>query len=99
MTDLSKWLSPNATKLLRMYSDNANKQVPHPLDQERWRRFLIEAHREKVAVPDFGTVLREWLVEQDWSDERAEGLAIQFECARDLLDDYDREGRTTPWRS
>ncbi|MBB4364997.1 hypothetical protein GGD65_006061 [Bradyrhizobium sp. CIR18] len=44
---LEEWVSPEAAKALEAFSDLANKSTgsSHPLDQPRWLRFLILAHR------------------------------------------------------
>ncbi|MCY1462220.1 hypothetical protein D9M71_799680 [compost metagenome] len=58
------------------------------MDQKRWFSFLISAHRASKR-PDSEQVAR-WLVEVDgWSSEQAQDLAIDYEFALGLLEQYD----------
>ena len=73
---------------LKSFSNNANMSTLHPLDSERWRKFLLLAHKDKVDLD--AQILTRWLVEEwRWPEDRAFDLAVEYEFARELLDDYD----------
>jgi hypothetical protein len=88
---LDDWLSPDAAEALRVFSGSANKATgsSHPRDRERWFIFLLEAHRSRGS---FNTdKLVRWLTEiEHWPEEGAHDLAIEYEFALGLLDEYDR---------
>ena len=90
--DLQHWgVSANTAALLHGFSALANKNTgsSHPLDRERWFRFIIAAHEENANL-DAGTLQR-WLYEvEQWPDDEANDLALKYEFARDLLQAYDR---------
>lgn len=88
---IKDWLSPPAANALRIFSAAANKSTgaSHPLDKKRWLAFLIEAHRDKNSL-DAGRLAR-WLIETEhWPDDTAHELAIEYELALDLLQQYDQ---------
>jgi len=59
------------------------------LDAERWRAFLIAAHMERANLS--AEDLSRWLREvEEWGQEEAEELAIEYEQGRDLLRAYDK---------
>lgn len=77
---------------LRAFSLGANKSTgsAHPLDAERWRKFVILAHVAGASLD--ATTLQRWLEEEEeWPEEQAQELAIEYEQARDLLAQYDEE--------
>jgi hypothetical protein len=83
---LEDWLSDDAARKLRIFSDCANKSTGtgHPLDQARWFDFLITAHRENADLD--AETLRRWLHEVDtWDEEWAHRLAGDYERSMDLL--------------
>lgn len=83
-------LSVEATTALRSFSGAANKTTGagHPMDAERWRRFVILVHIEDANLD--ADMLRRWLHEDEgWDEDQAFRLAIQYEQARDLLRQYD----------
>ncbi|MFZ4823948.1 hypothetical protein CQW32_04815 [Pseudomonas putida] len=87
---LEDWLETDSAEALRRFSRQANKSTgaSHPMDQKRWFTFLISAHRASKR-PDSEQVAR-WLVEVDgWSSEQAQDLAIDYEFALGLLEQYD----------
>jgi hypothetical protein len=91
---ITRWLSAEATLLLRQFSENANKGTgsSHPLDFSRWAAFLIQAHRDGSEL-DAQTLLR-WLVEEeDWPEDTADRLAIEYEFSHELLQQYDNAKR------
>ena len=87
---ITDWLSTEAADLLSSFSNLANKstRASHPLDYERWTRFLIQAHKERAVLDS--TFLSRWLVEElGWSEDGANELARDYALARDLLRAYD----------
>ncbi|HHQ6722386.1 TPA: hypothetical protein ACSTNG_002148 [Serratia fonticola] len=89
---LDDWLDESTAKSLNIFSRMANKYTgaSHPLDQERWYSFLINAHKSSASL-DAGQLSR-WLIEVDnWPDEIARELAINYEFARGLLKTYDEK--------
>ena len=90
--DITDWLSEVAADRLRSFSRAANKETgsSHPMDFRRWAAFLIQAHRENARLDS--ETLRRWLVEEErWREEKALGLAIEFEFAQELLSAYDKD--------
>ncbi|WFU71056.1 hypothetical protein [Bradyrhizobium sp. CB2312] len=69
----------------------ANKSTgsSHPLDQQRWLRFLILAHCS-AQKPD-GERLRRWLMEVEGDEDHALKLVIEYEFGLDLLNAYDSQ--------
>jgi hypothetical protein len=85
------WLEAAPAAALKRFSDLANKSTGagHPRDQERWFEFLIAAHRTSARLDS--TQLARWLTEvEGWSTETAHELAIDYEFALSLLEQYDR---------
>jgi hypothetical protein len=88
--DLTHWLSVGTAARLRSFSSLANRYGLHPYDRQRWNEFLIAAHREGTSLE--GETLMRWLIEEEgWSEDFASDLVIEFENARDLLAQYDRQ--------
>jgi hypothetical protein len=88
LLDISEHLTPRSMKALTNFERNANRGSLHPLDSERWRRFLILAHKDNVSLAS-ETLTRWFVEEQRWPEDRAVELAIEFEFALQLLKDYD----------
>ena len=85
---ITDWVSGHAADLLKGFSVLANRSILHPLDFERWVRFLLQAHREGSTLHT--SFLSQWLVEEHgWPPDRAHDLARDYEFARDLLKAYD----------
>ena len=87
---ITDWVSSDAAALLRSFSALANMSTgaSHPLDFERWARFLVQAHREGSTL--HSSFLSQWLVEElGWPKDRAGELARDYALARDLLKVYD----------
>jgi hypothetical protein len=92
--DVTTLLGSEAAKALQAFSSSANKNTgsSHPLDRDRWFKFLILAHRNSAKI-DTQSLYR-WLTEEEeWPEDQADRLAIEFEFASDLLNDYDRLSR------
>jgi len=90
---IDAWLTPEAARRLKAFSDCANKSstAGHPKDLERFLRFVAQAHRDKCRLD--GELLRRWLSEaEDWPEENAAELAAQYERGRELLEVYAAEG-------
>lgn len=80
------------TKLLTSFSSAANKGSTHWADEERWRKFIIEAYRNSNRPS--GSLLNRLLKEElGWSAERASDLVIEYEFGLELLKDYDNQQR------
>jgi hypothetical protein len=89
---LDDWLPGDAADALRHFSSAANKATgsSHSMDRQRWFNFLLEAHRSHGSLNTHKLV--RWLTEiEHWSDEKADDLAVQYEFALGLLDEYDRD--------
>ena len=87
---ITDWISSSAADLLQYFSSLANMSTgaSHPLDFERWARFLVQAHREQSTLDS--SFLSRWLVEElEWPEDEAHDLARDYEFARDLLKVYD----------
>ena len=90
--ELDDWLPRAAADALRRFSSLANKATgsSHPSDRERWFAFLIAAHCDRGSL-NAGRLER-WLIESErWPIESAQGLAVEYELALDLLEEYDRK--------
>lgn len=88
---LEDWLTPSAAKYLHRFSALANKSTgaAHPMDKKRWLTFLIAAHQDNRAF-DAGLLAR-WLIEAEhWPEDTAHELAIEYEFALELLEQYDQ---------
>lgn len=83
---------PEPASRLRQFARAANKfsGAAHPLDRQRWNRFVIAAHEadSPLSAEDLGR----WLVEvEGWPEDVAHRLTIEYESARSLLKDHDRD--------
>ena len=88
---LDDWLDAEPATALRRFSRLANKSTgaAHPMDRERWYAFLIATHRTSKRL-DTDQLVR-WLVEvEHWSEDTAHELAIDYEFALGLLEQYDQ---------
>ena len=79
---------PECAERLRQFSGMANKSGLHPLDEERWRSFIISAYVTGTRT-DADTLRRLLIEELDWPEDRALDLAIRYEQEIPLLKDYD----------
>ncbi len=88
---LDDWLDAEAATALRRFSRSANKSTgaAHPMDRARWYAFLIATHHTSKRL-DTDQLVR-WLVEvEHWSEDTAHELAIDYEFALGLLEQYDQ---------
>lgn len=87
---LEDWVGDEVARLLRVFSDCANKATgaSHPMDERRWFAFLVAAHR---AGGQLGADrLVRWLHEvAQWDEEIAHRLAGNYENGLALLNYYD----------
>ncbi len=76
----------DAAKLLKKFSVLANKSTgsSHPPDQKLWFDFLVEVNRSPKEL--YTDLLEGTLLEQGWSKDGADQLAVEFEFAQALLD-------------
>lgn len=81
-------MSPEMSKLLKQFSDAANKSSggTHPLDEQRFFDFIVQAHEEKALLDE--TELRKLLVDDGWSSRHAQELSSKYSFGRDLLNHY-----------
>ncbi len=85
--NMEDWISEDSFKKLRLFSVAANKSTgsAHPLDQKRWLDFLISVHHEHHNL--HSSQLQRWLIEvENWPEDVAIDLSIQYEFAMNLLD-------------
>jgi hypothetical protein len=76
---------------LRRFSRSANKSTgaAHPWTGARWYAFIIATHHTSKRL-DTDQLVR-WLVEvEHWSEDIAHELAIDYEFALGLLEQYDQ---------
>ncbi|GAA3994829.1 hypothetical protein GCM10022279_18040 [Comamonas faecalis] len=88
---LDDWLDAEPTTALRRFSRLANKSTgaAHPMDRDRWYVFLIAVHHASKRL-DADQLVR-WLVEVErWPEDKAHELAIDYEFALGLLEQYDQ---------
>ena len=87
---ITDWISPETADALHSFSLGANKSTgsSHPLDQERWFRFLIAAYKDEGELD--AELLLKWLTEvEEWPSDVAEGLVSEYEFGIGLLNTYD----------
>lgn len=90
---INDWLPNTAAVALRRFSATANKATgsSHPSDRKRWYAFLIAANGAgPTLTPE---ILERWLVEDGWTEDGAERLAMEYEFGLALLVAYDHVGR------
>lgn len=84
---LSDWISPEAARMLRVFSAAANKSTgsSHPMDRQRWFDFILAVHRSGSQL-DTDRLAR-WLNEVDrWDEDSAYKLAGEFERYISILE-------------
>ena len=87
LLDIAQLLTPRSKKALDAFERMANRGSLHPLDSQRWRKFLILAFDDNVDLDS--QMLARWFVEeQHWPEDYASKLAIQYEFSFELLKDY-----------
>ena len=94
MQSITDWTSREAADALHLFSVAANKSTgsTHPLDAQRWRRFLMADHLAQGSLSSSN--LERWLIEvEGWPAEAALDLVIERDRADELLSDYDELDR------
>lgn len=83
--DLRDHMSKQVEESLRQFSSAANRATGslHPMDRERWFRFIIAAHNERADWQSGD--LEGWLRGEGWSEEKVSELASEYEFGRELL--------------
>lgn len=87
---ITDWTSEEAADALHLFSVMANKATgsSHPMDAERWCKFLIADHIAQGVLSSYN--FRRWLVEvEGWPAEVADDLISDREKAVELLKHYD----------
>ncbi|SRR6266540_3609044 len=84
-------LSAEAARLLRAFSESANRTCLQPNDRRRWNAFLVRVHRDEEAFDP--ALLAEWLEQEGWSEDTRRQLLEEYEAARSLLLTYDEEAQ------
>jgi hypothetical protein len=82
-------LSREAARLLRAFSESANRKGLDPNDRQRWNAFLVRVHQDDALFDT--ALLDEWLREEDWPEDTRRQLLGEYEAARSLLLAYDEE--------
>lgn len=88
--NVENWTSPDAARMLRIFSGAANKSTgaSHPMDQRRWFDFIIAVHQSGQTISTDRLI--RWLHEVDgWDEKSAHSLASDYEKALNLLQFYD----------
>jgi hypothetical protein len=80
-------VSAAAVRLLRAFSQTANRAELGPADRQRWNQFLICIHQEESAFDP--ALLDEWLQREGWPADARTRLLVEHESAGSLLAAYD----------
>ncbi|MDE0094468.1 MAG: hypothetical protein OXO49_08225 [Gammaproteobacteria bacterium] len=89
---LDDWLTPDAAKALRQFSGTPNKSTgsSHPADRRRWLTFIFAVHRANLSLN--AELLQRWFIEvASWPQDIAQELAIEYEFALEILQQYEAE--------
>lgn len=84
--EITRWISSEAADALLAFSNAANKSTGsgHPLDFDRWARFIIRVHREGSELSP--SILKRYLVESlGWDNEKVDALGSEYEFSLALL--------------
>jgi hypothetical protein len=82
-------LWPETLRQLRAFSTAANRSSLHPLDWERWEKFLIHVYLKEGSLDECD--LATWFAEHGWSESQFGPLLERFRVGRSLLSAYDQE--------
>ncbi|MGB8413806.1 MAG: hypothetical protein WCE23_13370 [Candidatus Binatus sp.] len=85
---IEEGLGAKAARLLKAFTDTANKSAMQPGDRSRWFAFLISLHC-RPRCSDYSGLLADWLLKEGWSRDETSKLVCEWEFARDLLPAYD----------
>ena len=85
---ITSWTSAAAAEALSHFSDPANMSQYYPLDEARFREFVIADHRAKGKLKP--SLLRRWLTEVDrWPEDVADELVSDWQKGRELLAQFE----------
>jgi hypothetical protein len=76
-----------AVRFLKRFSLLANKSQTHPCDRNRWFVFLICLH-DRPTDDHHADLVKDWLLKDGWSENKATELVSELEFTRDLLRAY-----------
>ena len=81
-------MNSQAKELLQQFAAAANKDILHPLDQERFYGFACRVHalRLQATAQD----VRPFLAANGFTEKKAEELAFLFDELKDCLAYYDK---------
>ncbi len=85
---IEEGLGAKAARLLKAFSDTANKSAMQPSDRYRWFAFLMSLHN-RPARAHYSDLLESWLLKDGWSVDKVIKFGCEWEFARDLLPAYD----------
>ena len=94
---IEDFLHPETYQFLELWQTTCNKSAPisHPLDLEKWLKFLISYVTEEqpryLTIGDFSQWLSDDCHWQAGFSESIEEMAIYFEYSVELLDKYKEE--------
>lgn len=82
-------VNSDTVKLLKTFSSCANKSTgtAHPSDAKRWFEFILSSFREGEIEDN---TLRDFLIEDGWTEAMASELIIKYEYSIDLLHYYEQ---------
>jgi hypothetical protein len=92
--DIEIGLGAKAARLLKAFSDTANKSAVHPAARGLWFAFLISLH-DRPDRDRFPALFANWLFKGGWSRDDVSKLVCEWEFARDLLSAYDEHRFTS----
>ena len=67
----------------RSFVNLANKNVPHPLDRERFYHFIIAAHQGRTKLSHWDVL--EMLIRDGFEEEDSKAFAEKYKIGRDVL--------------
>lgn len=88
---LNERLDKLTADALILFLRSANKMtgLAHPIDCNRWIKFIIQSHKSNIMMSSHE--LSQWLADvEEWPEEQAIDLAINYEFSRNLLNEYDK---------
>lgn len=71
---------------LRVFADNANKQLPHPCDYKRWYDFVWESyHDDSFDIISDMEDLKQWFRDENFTETVFDSLCSHMEDNFHLL--------------
>jgi len=85
---IEDWVSKESAEKLRYFSRAANKSTgsSHPLDEQRWFDFIVSVAQKNDHLD--APRLRQWLIENGWTEDIAHELSSDYEKGIALLKYY-----------